>query len=55
MIAAMPGAARFMGTSVEQIDETSRHLLPDALDRARTALDSFLAGAAADAEERSGT
>jgi integrase len=31
--------ARFMGTSVEQIDRTYGHLLPDALDRTRTALE----------------
>ena len=35
--------ARFMGTSVEQIDKTYGHLLPDALDRTRTALDAFVA------------
>jgi integrase len=35
--------ARFMGTSVEQIDKTYGHLLPDALDRTRQALDSFAA------------
>jgi integrase len=34
--------ARFMGTSVEQIDRTYGHLLPDTLDRARTALDAFV-------------
>jgi hypothetical protein len=33
--------ARFMGPSVEQIDKTYGHLLPDALDRTRQALDSF--------------
>jgi integrase len=33
--------ARFMGTSVEQIDKTYGHLLPDALDRTRQALDVF--------------
>jgi hypothetical protein len=33
--------ARFMGTSVEQIDRTYGHLLPDALGRARRALDDF--------------
>jgi hypothetical protein len=41
-----------MGTSVEQIDRTYGHLLPEALDRTRTALDSFLGtvgSAAADA------
>ncbi len=31
--------ARFMRTSVEQIDRTYGHLLPDSLDRARSALD----------------
>jgi hypothetical protein len=30
-----------MGTSVEQIDKTYGHLLPDVLDRTRQALDSF--------------
>jgi hypothetical protein len=39
--------SRFMGTSVEQIGRTYGHLLPDSLERARTALDSFLAGDAA--------
>ena len=31
-----------MGTSVEQIDRTYGHLLPDALERTRVALDLFL-------------
>lgn len=31
-----------MGTSVEQIDRTYGHLLPDSIERARTALDGFL-------------
>jgi hypothetical protein len=31
-----------MGTSVDQIDRTYGHLLPDALERTRTALDTFL-------------
>ena len=35
--------ARFMETSVEQIDRTYGHLLPDAVDRTRTALDAFVA------------
>ena len=35
--------ARLMGTSVEQIDRTYGHLLPDSLDRARVALDSLVA------------
>jgi integrase len=44
--------ARFTGTSVEQIDRTYGHLLPDAIDRTRTALDSYLATPqAAEAEE----
>jgi hypothetical protein len=30
-----------MGTSVEQIDRTYGHLLPDSLDRGRVALDAF--------------
>lgn len=34
--------ARFMGTSVDQIDRTYGHLLPDALDRTRAALDAFV-------------
>ena len=34
--------ARFMGTSVDQIDRTYGHLLPDSLDRTRTALDTFV-------------
>jgi integrase len=37
--------ARFMGTSVEQIDKTYGHLLPDSIDRTRAALDSFVARA----------
>ena len=42
--------ARFMGTSVEQIDRTYGHLLPDSRDRARTALDLFITNAAEAAE-----
>jgi len=38
--------SRLMGTSVEQIDRTYGHLLPDALDRARAALDAFAVGRA---------
>jgi hypothetical protein len=41
--------ARFMGTSVEQIDKTYGHLLPDALDRTRAALDAFTTATEADA------
>jgi hypothetical protein len=33
-----------MGTSVAQIDKTYGHLLPDSLERARSALDAFVAG-----------
>ena len=32
---------RMMGTSIEQIEKTYGHLLPDALDRGRTALEAF--------------
>ena len=34
-----------MGTSAEQIDKTYGHLLPDALDRTRKALDLFTGSA----------
>jgi hypothetical protein len=34
--------ARFMGTSVEQIDRTHGHLLPDSIDRTRAALDTVV-------------
>ena len=37
---------RIMGTSVDQIDKTYGHLLPDSLDRTRTALDAFITGPA---------
>ena len=33
--------ARMMGTSLEMIERTYGHLLPDALDRGRTALEAF--------------
>jgi hypothetical protein len=36
--------SRFMGTSVEQIDRTYGHLLPDSIERARSALDAFVSG-----------
>jgi hypothetical protein len=42
--------ARFMGTSVDQIDKTYWHLLPDSLDRTRSALDTYLSSAARVAE-----
>ena len=41
-LAIAAGVPRFMGTSVEQIGRAYGHLLPDSLERARTALDSFL-------------
>jgi hypothetical protein len=42
--------SRLMGTSVEQIDRTYGHLLPDSLDRERTALDAFGGDREADAK-----
>jgi hypothetical protein len=45
--------ARFTGTSVEQIGHTYGHLLPGSFERARTALDSFLAAPAEAKAERS--
>jgi integrase len=46
--------ARFMGTSVEQIDRTYGHLLPDSIDRTRAAFDAFVARADAEEEEANG-
>jgi integrase len=43
--------SRLMSTSVEQIDRTYGHRLPDSLERARTALDSFLVDEAQTASE----
>ena len=37
--------SRLMGTSVDQLDRTYGHMLPDSLDRARTALNRFVADA----------
>jgi integrase len=42
--------SRLMGTSPAMIDKTYGHMLPDALDRARVALDAFLNEAAEVAE-----
>jgi integrase len=42
--------ARMMGTSLEQISKTYGHLLPDVLDRTRTALDAFLAASSGEGE-----
>jgi integrase len=44
--------ARFMGTSVDQIDKTYGHLLPDALDRTRQALDAYVSTPITAAESR---
>jgi integrase len=33
--------ARMMGTSIDQIEKTYGHLLPDALERGRIALEAF--------------
>jgi integrase len=35
--------SRLMGTSVEQLDKVYGHLLADSLERARTALDAYVA------------
>jgi integrase len=42
--------ARFMGTSVAQIDKTYGNLLPDSIARTRSALDAFLHDMAREAE-----
>jgi integrase len=42
--------ARFMGTSVDQIDKTYGHLLPDSLERTRSALNVFVNTTAEKAE-----
>ena len=44
---------RFTGTSVEPIGRTYGHLLPGSFERARAALDSFLAAPAEAKAERS--
>ena len=43
-----------MGTSVDQIDKTYGHLLPDNIDRTRSALDAFLTNTGR-VEDASGT
>jgi integrase len=43
--------SRLMGTSPAMIDRTYGHMLPDALERARTALDSFVWGLSGDSTE----
>jgi integrase len=42
--------SRLMGTSPAMLDKTYGHMLPDALDRARSALDSFVRGQSRGAE-----
>lgn len=37
----VPEHARIMGTSLEMIERTYGHLLPDALERGRAALEAF--------------
>jgi hypothetical protein len=46
--------ARFLGTSVEQIDRTYGHLLPDSIERARAALDVFVSRGCPAEEAESG-
>jgi integrase len=36
--------ARTMGTSLEQLDRTYGHLMPDSAERAKSALDAYLSG-----------
>jgi integrase len=45
--------SRLMGTSSAMLDRVYGHMLPDALDRARTALDLFVSNAAEAAERES--
>ena len=42
-----------MGTSLEQLSKTYAHLLPDSAERARVALDTFLADTANASQEGS--
>jgi len=42
--------SRLMGTSPAMLDNTYGHMLPDALDRARASLDTFISNAAEAAE-----
>lgn len=44
--------SRLMGTSPAMLDRTYGHMLPDALDRARAALDAFLLADVAEARSR---
>lgn len=47
-------AGAVLGTSVEQIDRTYGHLLPDSIDRARVALDVFVSGSCPAEEAENG-
>lgn len=40
-----------MGTSPAMLDKTYGHMLPDALDRTRSALDAFVRGLSGDEAE----
>jgi hypothetical protein len=44
-----------MGTSSAMLDRTYGHMLPDALDRAREAMDTFVWGLSGDAAREAGT
>jgi len=46
--------SRFMGTSAAMLDRTYGHLLPDALDRGRAALDSFVGSRAVTISDKGG-
>jgi hypothetical protein len=46
--------ARFMCTSVGQIDGTYGHLLPDSIERARVAMDTFASGVRPEDEAQDG-
>ena len=46
--------SRLMGTSPAMLDKTYGHMLPDALDRARSALDAFVWGLSGDSASEGG-
>jgi integrase len=46
--------SRLMGTSPAMLDKTYGHMLPDALDRARSALDAFVCGLSGDSASEGG-
>ena len=45
--------SRLMGTSPAMLDQTYGYMLPDALDRARSAIDLFVSGLNADSDAAS--